>query len=109
MFDKVKEKVGAAKMKILAVTTLSLVSLVQYAQAATLNESISPILTSVSALFTPLLDLILAAIPLIIALSVSNVCVLPNAPLPGNRVRARHLRCDPAENQNLKRSPTNSH
>ena len=69
-FESLKEKVTAMKARILAVTTVSLVTLVQYASAATLNESISPILTSVSELFTPLLDLILAAIPLIIALSV---------------------------------------
>jgi hypothetical protein len=37
---------------------------VQYASAATLNESISPILTSVTELFTPLLALIIAAVPL---------------------------------------------
>jgi hypothetical protein len=70
MFDKVKEKVSAAKMKILAAATLGSVTLVQYASAATLNESIAPILTSVTELFVPLLDLILAAVPLIIALSV---------------------------------------
>jgi hypothetical protein len=84
MFDKVKEKMagvlGTAKAK-LAVTTVSLVGLVQYASAATLNESISPILTSVTELFSkwrsvltcadvPLLALIIAAVPLIIALAV---------------------------------------
>jgi uncharacterized membrane protein (DUF106 family) len=69
-FEGLKEKVTAGKARILAVTAVSLMTLVQYAQAATLNESISPILTSVSELFSPLLDLILAAIPLIIALSV---------------------------------------
>ena len=45
-------------------------AIVQYASAATLNESISPILTSVTELFVPLLALILAAVPLIIALAV---------------------------------------
>jgi hypothetical protein len=69
-FDTIKEKVAAAKMRILAVTAVSLVTLVQYASAATLNESISPILTSVAELFVPLLALILAAVPLIIALAV---------------------------------------
>jgi hypothetical protein len=43
--DTVKEKmvglVASAKMKV-AITTVSLVGLVQYASAATLNESISP-------------------------------------------------------------------
>ena len=68
--DKVKEKVTAAKMRILAVTAVSLVTLVQYASAATLNESIGPILTSVAELFIPLLALIIAAVPLIIAIAV---------------------------------------
>jgi len=68
--DTVKEKMAMNKMRILAITTVSLMTLVQYAQAATLNESISPILTSVTELFVPLLALILAAVPLIIALAV---------------------------------------
>ena len=57
VLDTIKEKVTAMKMRILAVTTVSLVTLVQYASASTLNESISPILTSVTELFTPLLAL----------------------------------------------------
>ena len=69
-FDTIKEKMAMYKMRILAVTTVSLVALVQYAQAATLNESIGPILTSVSELFVPLLALVIAAVPLIIAISV---------------------------------------
>jgi len=68
--DTVKEKMAMNKMRILAITTVSLMTLVQYAQAATLNESISPILTSVTELFVPLLSLILAAVPLIVALAV---------------------------------------
>lgn len=68
--DKVKEKATAMKMRILAVTAVSLVTLVQYASAATLNESIGPILTSVAELFVPLLALIIAAVPLIIAIAV---------------------------------------
>jgi len=69
-FDTVKEKMASYKMRILAVTTVSLVALVQYAQAATLNESIGPILESVAELFVPLLALIIAAVPLIVAISV---------------------------------------
>jgi hypothetical protein len=68
--DTMKEKMAGYKMRILAVTTVSLVTLVQYAQAVTLNESISPILTSVTELFAPLLVLIIAAVPLIVALAV---------------------------------------
>lgn len=40
------------------------------ADAATLNESIGPILDSVTELFVPLLALIIAAVPLIVAISV---------------------------------------
>ena len=65
----IKEQVGAAKGKILIAASLGSVSLVQYASAATLNESISPILTSVTELFTPLLALILGALPVIISIS----------------------------------------
>jgi VIT1/CCC1 family predicted Fe2+/Mn2+ transporter len=69
-FDKLKEMVANKKATIaLAAGTASL-TLVQYASAATLNESISPILTSVTELFVPLLALIIAAVPLIIALAV---------------------------------------
>jgi hypothetical protein len=92
MFDTIKEKVGMAKGKILAVAGLGTVTLVQYASAATLNESISPILTSVTELFTPLLALIIASVPLIIALAVS---ILVCAQVPANRVCARHSLGDP--------------
>jgi len=69
-FDTVKEKMASYKMRILAVTTVSLMTLVQYSSAATLNESIGPILESVADLFVPLLALVIAAVPLIIAISV---------------------------------------
>lgn len=45
-------------------------TLAPYASAATLNESIGPILDSVTELFVPLLALIIAAVPLIVAISV---------------------------------------
>lgn len=69
-FDKVKEKLAKTKAKVVIALVPASMVLVQYASAATLNESISPILTSVSELFVPLLALILAAIPLIVAISV---------------------------------------
>ena len=40
------------------------------ADAATLNESISPILSSVTELFTPLLAMVVAAVPLIISIAI---------------------------------------
>ena len=69
-FESLKEKIGAAKGKLLIAASLGSVSLVQYASAATLNESIGPILESVTELFVPLLALIIAAVPLIVAISV---------------------------------------
>jgi len=70
VFDKVKDFMATTKGKALAVMGIASTTVVQYASAATLNESISPILTSVTELFTPLLALIIAAVPLIIALAV---------------------------------------
>lgn len=70
IFEAIKNKLSAAKGKVLVAASLGSVTLVQYASAATLNESISPILTSVTELFTPLLAMVLAALPLIISLSV---------------------------------------
>ena len=43
------------------------VTLAQFASAASLNDSVSPIIEDMVALFTPLLSLIIAAVPLIIA------------------------------------------
>ena len=63
MKEKVKGALASTKAKLL-VTSVSLVGLVQYASAATLNESISPILTSVAELFVPLLALVIAAVPI---------------------------------------------
>ena len=69
-FEALKEKMTEAKGKLLVAAGLGSVSLVQYASAATLNESIGPILESVTELFVPLLALIIAAVPLIVAISV---------------------------------------
>lgn len=56
----------------LAVTSgaVALMGMVGMASAASLNDSVSPILTDVASLFTPLLALILAAIPLVISVAV---------------------------------------
>jgi hypothetical protein len=68
-FESLKEKVQGAKLRILAVTGVSLLTLVQYASAGNLSESITPMLTDVAEIFVPLLALILAAIPIIIAMA----------------------------------------
>lgn len=61
--------VSSAKFKLAAFGITSM-TLVQYASAATLNDSVGPILSDVGELMTPLLNLILATIPLIISISV---------------------------------------
>ena len=72
-FDTMKEKargfIATTKAKFL-IASVSLVGLVQYASAGSLNDSVGPILDSVIALFVPLLALIIAAVPLIIAISI---------------------------------------
>ena len=72
VFDRVKEFVATTKGKALLVVGTASATIVQYASAATptLNESIGPILTSVVELFPSLLALVLAALPIIIAISV---------------------------------------
>ena len=71
--DTMKEKargfIATTKAKFL-VASVSLVGLVQYANAGSLNDSVGPILDSVISLFVPLLALIIAAVPLIIAISI---------------------------------------
>ena len=66
--ERLVEKFNEHRMgvTVLAVTTMT----TGLASAATLNDSIGPILDSVSALFVPLLNLIIGAVPLIIALAV---------------------------------------
>ena len=52
-------------------TVLATVAMsIQPVAAAGMNDSISPILTDVASLFTPLLALVIAAIPLIVAIAV---------------------------------------
>lgn len=53
-----------------AVTFMFALVATQPVAAAGMNDSISPILTDVAALFTPLLSLVIAAIPLIVAIAV---------------------------------------
>ena len=71
--DTLKEKgmgVFATTKAKLAITSVSLIGLVQYASAADLNASIYPILADVALIFVPLLALIIAVVPLIIAIAI---------------------------------------
>ena len=69
-FDKLKEMVANKKVTIAIAAGTASMYLVQYASAAGLNDSVGPILTDVALLFIPLLALILAAIPIIIAMAI---------------------------------------
>jgi len=64
--------VGKAKAKITAFLMLlvSMAFMAAPVAAGALNDSISPILEDVATIFTPLLSLIIAAVPLIIAVAV---------------------------------------
>ena len=66
--QKVADRVSAYRMAILS---LMLSGLVGMASAGTaLNDSITPILTGVTLLFTPLLAVIVAGIPLIVTIAI---------------------------------------
>lgn len=51
---------------LLAVGTAG-VTLMPYVSAGTLNDSVYPLITDVSELFTPILTLVIAAVPVIVA------------------------------------------
>jgi hypothetical protein len=63
MKQKALGVIASAKMRI-AVASVMLTGLVGLASAATLNDSVGPILQAVAELFVPLLAMIVAAVPL---------------------------------------------
>ena len=78
-FETVKEKVvgalGSFKAK-LAVTTVSLIGLVQYAQATVNFTPITELINAVTALIPSLMDLIIALAPLIVTMSIIGFLVV---------------------------------
>jgi len=78
-FETVKEKVmgvlGSFKAK-LAVTTVSLVTLVQCAQATVNFTPISELIAAVTALIPSLMELIIALAPLIVTMAVVGFLVV---------------------------------
>jgi len=78
-FETVKEKVmgvlGSFKAK-LAVTTVSLIGLVQYAQATVNFTPISELIAAVTALIPSLMELIIALAPLIVTMAVVGFLVV---------------------------------
>jgi hypothetical protein len=69
MKQKAVAVIGAAKMRI-AVLSVMLTGLVGLASAATINDSVGPILQGVAELFVPLLAMIVGAVPLIVTLAI---------------------------------------
>lgn len=69
MKQKAVSVIGAAKMRI-AVASVMLTGLIGMASAATLNDSVGPILQGVAEIFVPLLSMITGAVPLIITLAI---------------------------------------
>jgi len=59
-----------AKLTAFLMMLISMAFMAAPVAAGSLNDSVSPILEDVASLFTPLLSLILAAIPLIISVAV---------------------------------------
>ena len=78
-FDKLKEKVtgvlGSFKAK-LAITTVSLIGLVQYAQAAVNFTPIIELITAVTGLIPSLMELVIALAPLIVTMAVVGFLVI---------------------------------
>jgi uncharacterized membrane protein (Fun14 family) len=74
--DKVKEKMAMYKMRILAVATVSLIGLVQYAQAAVNFTPIAELITAVTELIPSLMELIIALAPLIVTMSIIGFLVV---------------------------------
>lgn len=59
-----------AKLTAFMFMLISMAMMVPGVSAGALNDSITPIISDVTEIFTPLLSLIIAAVPLIIAVSV---------------------------------------
>ena len=73
MKEKMVEKINQHRLAITAGTVMIMTT--GFASAGTLNTSVAPILDDVTLLFTPLLSMILGAIPLIIVLAVASFVI----------------------------------
>lgn len=69
-FDKVKGIMATAKGKALVVVGTASMYLVQYASAGNITDGISPVITDVTELLPLMLALVIAALPIIVALAV---------------------------------------
>jgi len=68
--DKVKDFVATTKGKILVVAGTVSMTMVQYASAGNITDGISPVITDVTELLPLMLALVIAALPIIVALAV---------------------------------------
>lgn len=71
MKEKALGVIAGVKMRI-AVASVMLIGLVGMASAATINDSVGPILQAIAELFVPLLAMIVGAVPLIVTLAISD-------------------------------------
>jgi hypothetical protein len=69
-FDKVKEVMATTKGKALVIAGTASMYLVQYASAGNITDGISPVITDVTELLPLMLALVIAALPIIVALAV---------------------------------------
>jgi hypothetical protein len=74
MYEHLKAKLVLARYR-LAVLTAMMVGLVASVSAGDLNDSISALLASVTGLFPSLVDLVVAAIPVIVVIALAAFIV----------------------------------
>lgn len=67
--EKALGVIASVKMRI-AVASVMLTGLVGMASAATINDTVGPLLQGLAELFVPILAMIVAAIPIIVTLAV---------------------------------------
>lgn len=70
--EKLRERIAEKKARVLAFMSVSLLFLVSNASAAAfdINGTIGPIIDGVALLFTPLLNLVLAYLPVVIVIAI---------------------------------------
>lgn len=84
--QKIADRVSVNRVVILS---LLMSGLVGVASAATLNDSVYPIIVGVTLLFVPLLAVIVAGVPLVVTIAIS-ICVINELPMLAYIVHTRH-------------------
>lgn len=76
LFDKTKGKMAEYKMRILAVTAVTLTTVVGYAHAAVNFTPIIELITAVTGLIPSLMELVIAIAPLIVTMAIIGFLVV---------------------------------